>query len=72
VIGGLLLASLLTLFVIPVVYTYADDATDSVLRGWERLMRRWTPRRPGPPTGGDGAGRVPAEEEPRVPIGGRR
>jgi len=42
VIGGLILSTLLTLVVIPCVYTYFDDAT----QWWERLRRRRVARRP--------------------------
>ena len=38
VIGGLITSTLLTLIVVPVVYTYLDDFT-----GWFSLrLRRWT------------------------------
>ena len=38
VIGGLITSTLLTLIVVPVVYTYLDDFT-----GWFGLrLRRWT------------------------------
>ncbi len=36
VIGGLILSTLLTLVVIPVVYTYFDDLTHSIQRAWSR------------------------------------
>jgi HAE1 family hydrophobic/amphiphilic exporter-1 len=36
VIGGLLLSTLLTLLVVPVMYTYLDDATELITRLWRR------------------------------------
>jgi len=45
VIGGLITSTLLTLVVVPVVYTYLDDFT-----GWARRLLARSPR-PGPLTG---------------------
>lgn len=54
VIGGLILSTLLTLLVIPVMYTYFDDLTQGILRGWGRLFpARATPdAAPEPRVGG--------------------
>jgi HAE1 family hydrophobic/amphiphilic exporter-1 len=41
VIGGLITSTILTLIVVPVVYTYLDDAGD-------RFERWWTPKGPEP------------------------
>ena len=41
VIGGLITSTILTLIVVPVVYTYLDDAGD-------RFVRWWTPKKPEP------------------------
>jgi len=41
VIGGLITSTILTLIVVPVVYTYLDDAGD-------RFERWWTPKEPEP------------------------
>ena len=40
VIGGLLLSTLLTLLVIPVMYTYLDDLYEGVQRVWHRAFPR--------------------------------
>ena len=36
VIGGLITSTLLTLVVVPVVYTYLDDLSERLVRGWRR------------------------------------
>ena len=36
VIGGLITSTLLTLIVVPVVYTFLDDIGDRVVRWWTR------------------------------------
>jgi HAE1 family hydrophobic/amphiphilic exporter-1 len=36
VIGGLITSTLLTLIVVPVVYTYLDDIAERVARWWTR------------------------------------
>ncbi len=38
VIGGLLLSTLLTLLVIPVMYTYLDDVAGAMVRAWKRIF----------------------------------
>jgi HAE1 family hydrophobic/amphiphilic exporter-1 len=38
VIGGLILSTLLTLLVVPVMYTYLDDLTSGLTRRWERAF----------------------------------
>jgi HAE1 family hydrophobic/amphiphilic exporter-1 len=43
VIGGLILSTLLTLLVIPVMYTYFDDLSQAILRGWSRVSPMRTP-----------------------------
>ncbi len=40
VIGGLITSTLLTLIVVPVVYTYLDDLRPAAVRGWFRWPRR--------------------------------
>ena len=40
VIGGLITSTLLTLVVVPVVYTYLDDLKPETVRGWFRRRRR--------------------------------
>ena len=40
VIGGLITSTLLSLIVVPVVYTYLDDLRPSVVREWVRARRR--------------------------------
>jgi hydrophobic/amphiphilic exporter-1 (mainly G- bacteria), HAE1 family len=50
VIGGLITSTILTLIVVPVVYTYLDDAGD-------RFERWWTPKQPEPKTMAARAGR---------------
>jgi hydrophobic/amphiphilic exporter-1 (mainly G- bacteria), HAE1 family len=40
VIGGLITSTLLTLVVVPVVYTYLDDLRPGMLRDWVRARRR--------------------------------
>ena len=50
VIGGLITSTLLTLIVVPVVYTYLDDLGD-------RFVRWWTPKKPEPKRMMAGAGR---------------
>jgi len=40
VIGGLITSTLLSLFYIPVVFTYVDDAKRWIQRGVGRLSRR--------------------------------
>jgi hypothetical protein len=40
VIGGLILSTMLTLVVIPVMYTYFDDFTIRVQRSWGQLFPR--------------------------------
>jgi hydrophobic/amphiphilic exporter-1 (mainly G- bacteria), HAE1 family len=40
VIGGLITSTLLTLVVVPVVYTYLDDLRPGLLRDWLRVRRR--------------------------------
>ncbi len=42
VIGGLITSTLLTLIVVPVVYTYLDDLRPAAVLGW--LRRRWRRR----------------------------
>jgi Cu/Ag efflux pump CusA len=53
VIGGLITSTFLSLLVIPVIYTFVDDAVQAVSRGLRRLRRR-------PAGGGDGDGAAPA------------
>jgi hypothetical protein len=50
VIGGLITSTILTLIVVPVVYTYLDDLGD-------RFERWWTPRKPEPKRAAARAGR---------------
>lgn len=38
VIGGLILSTLLTLLVIPAMYTYMDDLQNAVMRAWARVV----------------------------------
>jgi hypothetical protein len=40
VIGGLITSTLLTLIVVPVVYTYLDDLRPAAVRGWFKWPRR--------------------------------
>jgi HAE1 family hydrophobic/amphiphilic exporter-1 len=40
VIGGLITSTLLSLLVVPVVYTFLDDFRPSILWGWLKLFRR--------------------------------
>jgi HAE1 family hydrophobic/amphiphilic exporter-1 len=47
VIGGLVTSTLLTLVVVPAVYTYVDDFQELLKRGFNRLARR----QPAPPEG---------------------
>ncbi len=42
VIGGLVTSTLLSLIVVPAVYTYLDDAEKLLKRGWHRI-REWAP-----------------------------
>jgi HAE1 family hydrophobic/amphiphilic exporter-1 len=57
VIGGLVTSTLLTLIVVPVVYTYLDGLRPALVRDWVR--RRLRRRRAEAPAGVPGA--VPAE-----------
>jgi len=65
VIGGLLLSTLLTLLVVPVMYTYLDDASETV----SRLLRRGPAGRNGRPPGGrahatpTASGRDPVDDD---------
>lgn len=43
VIGGLITSTVLSLLVIPVVFTYVDDLAQAALRGWRRLTRSGAP-----------------------------
>jgi len=62
VIGGLLTSTLLTLVLIPAVYTIMDDFTSMLSRAPSRFVRLllWRPVRR--------AGHVPEAEPPRVPV----
>ncbi len=62
VIGGLLTSTLLTLVLIPAVYTIMDDFTGMLSRAPSRFVRMlvWRPVRR--------AGHVPEMEPPRVPV----
>jgi HAE1 family hydrophobic/amphiphilic exporter-1 len=42
VIGGLITSTLLTLVVVPVVYTYLDDLKPETVRSWFRRRRSRT------------------------------
>jgi Cu/Ag efflux pump CusA len=53
VIGGLITSTLLSLLVVPAVYTFIDDAQE----GWQRLSRRL--RRPAAATASNAAGSGP-------------
>ena len=44
VIGGLIVSTLLTLLVVPVVYTYFDDFGEAVRRAWQREKVEESPR----------------------------
>jgi hydrophobic/amphiphilic exporter-1 (mainly G- bacteria), HAE1 family len=46
VIGGLITSTLLTLFVVPVVYTLLDDFVNPLHRGRGGHAHRAAPRRP--------------------------
>lgn len=54
VIGGLLLSTLLTLFIIPCVYTFLDDLTESIQSLWRRRV-------PHAPPSADGNGHREAD-----------
>jgi HAE1 family hydrophobic/amphiphilic exporter-1 len=72
-IGGLALSTLLSLIVIPVVYTYANDLTNAVLRLGSRLAGRTRPAPPAkaaPPNSAHADAETSAE--PRLPVGAGR
>jgi len=58
VIGGLITSTLLTLIVVPVVYTFLDGLRPALARDWVRRLR-FRRRRAASPAGVPGA--VPAE-----------
>jgi len=57
VIGGLVTSTLLTLVVVPVVYTYLDGLRPEAVRDWLAARRRRAPVRGAAP-----GGAVPAPE----------
>jgi len=59
VIGGLITSTLLTLIVVPVVYTYLDDLRPAAVVGWFK----WPRRRPAD-AGDREAGRVAPAPQP--------
>jgi len=57
VIGGLITSTLLTLIVVPVVYTYLDDLRPAAVLGW--LRRPWRRRAETAETAPGGAAATP-------------
>ena len=54
VIGGLITSTLLTLIVVPVVYTYLDGLRPATVTEWFKSRRRRTALRPENAPGGAG------------------
>jgi hypothetical protein len=54
VIGGLITSTLLTLIVVPVVYTYLDGLRPAAVTEWFTSRRRRTAAKPKSATGGAG------------------
>lgn len=64
VIGGLILSTLLTLLVVPVIYTYFDDLGEFVHRSWKRMVPAEKELLPAAP-GSEEASRIPVETADR-------
>lgn len=66
VVGGMITSTLLTLVVIPVMYSLFDDLASWVSRQWTAAEGAQPPATPVPPDGPDrGVGRPHADEDPR-------
>ena len=61
VIGGLITSTLLTLVVVPVVYTYLDDLRPAAVLGWLRRPWRWRGEAAQPAPGAASATPQPAD-----------